>query len=109
MCKSTPYYCKYHDVFRANLSDTYHLEKQYGNISLSYAEIKVYGPVAKDTLTVGGIRIPDFAFVPANGFYQAPVDGILGLSFQEGSQGPSRATPNNNLIREPTFSLYIKK
>jgi hypothetical protein len=62
------------------------------------------------TQLTGRIQVAIHALqVPANGFYQAPVDGILGLFFQEGSQGPSRATPNNNLIQEPTFSLYIKK
>jgi hypothetical protein len=65
-------------------------------------------------LQVGGIAVRDVVFVPATGFnktyhLKAPVDGILGLSFQEGSQGPSRSAPNTNLIREPVFSIYIKK
>jgi hypothetical protein len=73
-------------------------------------------------LQVGGIAIPDVKFVPVTDFkltYQmkapadriltAPVDGILGLSFQKGSQSPSLSAPNTNLIRQPVFSLYMKK
>jgi hypothetical protein len=52
-------------------------------------------------------------FVPAIGFNQtyhleAPIDGILGLSFQGDAQGLLRS-PKTNLINVPVFSFYIKK
>lgn len=48
------------------------------------------GPVYKDTVTVGSLKVPDQAVEVSNsgsGSYTAPMSGIVGLGFDSGNQG----------------------
>ncbi|KAK5658596.1 hypothetical protein OQA88_1989 [Cercophora sp. LCS_1] len=83
-CKSTA--CGMHDSFGPDDSKT--LKADTKTFSISYGSGKVSGQLARDTVSVAGMKI-DMTFGLANDtsddFTHFPFDGILGLSMSRGS------------------------
>ncbi|XP_030641082.1 pepsin A-like [Chanos chanos] len=107
--------CKNHAQFHPQSSSTFKWASQ--SVSIQYGTGSMTGNLGYDTLTVGGITVPNQIFglstteAPFMATMQA--DGILGLAFP--SISASRATPvfdnmmNQNLVSQKLFSVYLSK
>jgi phytepsin len=108
--------CWLHNKYDSSLSSSY--EEDGREFSIEYGSGSLSGFFSKDTLSIGGLRVPEQTFAeainePSLSFVAASFDGILGMGFPEISVGKVEP-PFQNLLRrypelDPVFSFWLNR
>ncbi|XP_047330201.1 aspartic proteinase A1-like [Impatiens glandulifera] len=108
--------CNYHSKYYAHQSRTYKVNET--NVEIHYESGSISGHFSQDNVLVGGLKIKNQDFIEATRlsgvvFKFTKFDGVLGLGFQEISDG--YAVPvlynmmNQGLIRNKIFSFWLNR
>lgn len=106
--------CNAHKKFNPHTSSTYSTKGQ--SVFLSYGSGSLYGVFGYDTVSVGGIVIPNqeialSTYEPGDVFAVAKFDGILGLAYPSISAGKQTPVMDNmmshNLLNANLFAFYL--
>lgn len=102
------------DLYNAKESSSFKAAGKH--FSIQYGTGSVAGMVAKDTLTIGGLKVSDQGFgqtlhAPGSTFTNSPFSGIMGLGYPTISATKELPPMNNlfeqKLIRDPIFSFQF--
>ncbi|KAJ1951273.1 aspartic proteinase precursor [Linderina macrospora] len=106
--------CYMHNKYDSSVSSTYKVNGT--SFSIRYGSSSLEGFVSTDTLSVGGIEIPNQMFaeaisMPGLSFGFGRFDGIFGLGYDTISVNrivpPFYHMVNKNLVDKPMFSFYL--
>ncbi|KAJ1800694.1 hypothetical protein LPJ59_000892 [Coemansia sp. RSA 2399] len=109
--------CARHKKFSPKKSSSYKLEGRKWGISYGDGSFAA-GYTARDTVTIGNLTVPNqvigLAVNESKAYQVDTVDGLLGLSYSGVSfiQGVTTFLDNiyeNNYLKDPLFSVYIKE
>ncbi|KAJ1668166.1 hypothetical protein IW140_000668 [Coemansia sp. RSA 1813] len=109
--------CSRHKKFSPKKSSSYKLEGRKWGISYGDGSFAA-GYTARDTVTIGNLTVPNqvigLAVNESKAYQVDTVDGLLGLSYSGVSfiQGVTTFLDNiyeNNYLKDPLFSVYIKE
>ena len=115
-CKGLNLACFLHRRYAAWRSSSY--VRDGAPFNIKYGSGSMLGFISHDTLTIGGLAVPDTAFAealeePGLAFVLSKFDGILGLAYPALSVGG--LTPvfqkllDTNQLAEPVFSFWLQK
>lgn len=106
--------CKTHHKYDSSKSSTF--VKNGTDFSIRYGSGSLTGYVSQDTVTVGGVSVPNLLFAeavkePGVAFVAAHFDGILGFGYPQISVNSippffQRAV-ETGAIKEPSFAFYL--
>ncbi|KAJ2665137.1 hypothetical protein IWW48_000404 [Coemansia sp. RSA 1200] len=109
--------CSRHKKFSPKKSSTYKMEGRKWGISYGDGSFAA-GYTIRDTVTIGNLTVPNqvigLAVNESKAYQVDTVDGLLGLSYSGVSfiQGVTTFLDNiyeNNYLKDPLFSVYIKE
>merc|ERR1711871_243878 len=108
--------CKLHAKYDSSKSSTY--KKNGTNFSIKYGSGSMTGFLSQDTVSLGGITVPDQTIAeavhePGVSFIVAKFDGLLGMGWPsisvDGAIPPFTNMVNQNLVAKPLFSVFLSK
>jgi len=115
-CKGFNIACLLHRRYTSSRSSTYTEEGHA--FSIRYGSGSMSGYTSIDTLTIGGIELPNISFAeatsePGIAFAMTKFDGILGMGYGtiavDGARPVHEELYAQGLIDEPLFAFYLQK
>jgi len=115
-CKGFNSACRLHRRYATARSSTY--VKSGAPFSIKYGSGSMSGFSSIDSLTLGGITVPQVTFAeatsePGIAFAMTKFDGILGLGYPsisvDGSTPPFQQLLSTGVLAAPVFSFYLQK
>uniref|UniRef100_A0A3Q0SVM5 Nothepsin n=1 Tax=Amphilophus citrinellus TaxID=61819 RepID=A0A3Q0SVM5_AMPCI len=108
--------CANHRCFKAFKSTSFiHDGRRFG---IHYGSGHLLGTMARDTLKIGGLTIPNQEFgesvyEPSEAFLSAKFDGVLGLAYQSLAEILGSPVFDNmieqKIVDQPVFSFYLSR